>query len=83
MTQEMMQGIQLREPQSIMNLRDLERLSSEIVRLCDSVENHGLVDYQMGVSEEDIMDCEYKFLAAETFSNYRYSAYTMYEPVEP
>jgi hypothetical protein len=54
----MMQGVQLREPQSIMGARDLERLSSELVRLCDSVEKHGLVDYQMGVAEEDIMDCK-------------------------
>jgi hypothetical protein len=53
-----MQGMQLREPQSIMGPRDLERLSSELVRLCDSVEKHGLVDYQMGVAEEDIMDCK-------------------------
>jgi hypothetical protein len=56
----MVQGIQLREPQSIMGPRDLERLSSELVRLCDSVEKHGLVDYQMGVAEEDIMDCEWR-----------------------
>ena len=48
--------MQLREPQSIMSLRDLERLASELVRLCDSVEKHGLVDYQMGVAEEEIMD---------------------------
>lgn len=41
-----------------MGPRDLERLSSELVRLCDSVEKHGLVDYQMGVAEEDIMDCK-------------------------
>ena len=54
-----MQGMQLREPQSIMGPRDLERLSSELVRLCDSVEKHGLVDYEMGVAEEDIMDCKF------------------------
>ncbi len=39
-----------------MSTNDLERLSSELVRLCDSVEKHGLVDYQMGVAEEEIMD---------------------------
>lgn len=58
LTQKMMRGVQLREPQSIMGPRDLERLSSELVRLCDSVEKHGLVDYQMGVAEEEIMERE-------------------------
>lgn len=51
--------MQLRESQSIIGMRDLERMSSELVRLCDSVEKHGLVDYQMGVAEEEIMDCEF------------------------
>lgn len=45
-------------PQSIMHAANLESLSRELVRLCDSVEKHGLVDYQMGVAEEEIMDCE-------------------------
>lgn len=41
-----------------MSQQVLEHLSRELVRLCDSVEKHGLVDYQMGVAEEEIMDCE-------------------------
>lgn len=45
-----------REPQSVMSSQTLERLSTELVRLCDSIERHGLVDYQMGVAEEEIMD---------------------------
>ncbi len=48
----------LREPQSYMSLQTLERLAQELVRLCDSVERHGLVDYQMGVAEEEIMECK-------------------------
>lgn len=47
-----------REPRSVMNQQTLETLSRELVRLCDSVEKHGLVDYQMGVAEDEIMDCE-------------------------
>lgn len=39
----------------------LERLSSELVRLCDSVEKHGLVDYQMGVAEEEIIERTFCF----------------------
>ncbi|SMY21804.1 unnamed protein product [Zymoseptoria tritici ST99CH_1A5] len=57
MAQEMMRTHQtLVEPRSIMSAQVLEHLSRELVRLCDSVENKGLVDYQMGVAEEEIMD---------------------------
>ena len=41
-----------------MHSQNLETLSRELVRLCDSVEKHGLVDNQMGVAEEEIMDCK-------------------------
>ncbi|KAM3422694.1 hypothetical protein BST61_g181 [Cercospora zeina] len=56
LTQEYIRNQGLREPQSIMTAQILEHLSRELVRLCDSVEKHGLVDYQMGVAEEEIMD---------------------------
>jgi hypothetical protein len=60
MTQEMMQTTrQPREPQSLMNTQTLERLGQELVRLCDIVEKHGLVDYQIGVAEEEIIDCTF------------------------
>jgi len=39
-----------------MTSRTLEQLAQELVRLCDSIEKHGLVDYQMGVAEEEILD---------------------------
>lgn len=59
MTQEWIRDNQApREPRSTMNQQTLETLSRELVRLCDSVEKHGLVDYQMGVAEEEIMDRE-------------------------
>lgn len=35
----------------------MEALGRELVRLCDSVQDLGLVDYQMGVAEEEIIDC--------------------------
>ena len=50
---------QLQEPRSIMSFQSLEHLTRELVRLCDGVEKHGLVDYQMGVAEEEIMSREY------------------------
>lgn len=60
MTQEWIRDSQPpREPRSVMNQQTLETLSRELVRLCDSVEKHGLVDYQMGVAEEEIMDREF------------------------
>lgn len=58
MTDELLRNSQ--SPQdslNIMSSHSLEHLSRELVRLCDSVEQHGLVDYQMGVAEEEIMDC--------------------------
>jgi hypothetical protein len=64
MTEELMRTRQqLREPQSIMSAQSLDQLSRELVRLCDSVERHGLVDYQMGVAEEEIMDLLLRCLA--------------------
>ncbi|MCJ1282991.1 hypothetical protein MMC26_002318 [Xylographa opegraphella] len=47
-------------PQSILQIEFLERMGRELVRLCDGMERHGLVDYQMGVWEEEIIiltDC--------------------------
>lgn len=73
LTQEYLQNQGLREPLSIMSVQILEHLSRELVRLCDSVEKHGLVDYQMGVAEEEIMDrkypCETAFLLLVTIAN--------------
>jgi hypothetical protein len=57
LTQEWIQsGQALHESPFIINTQGLEQLARELVRLCDDVEKHGLVDYQMGVAEEDIMD---------------------------
>ena len=52
-------GQALHDSQSIISTQALEQLARELVRLCDDVEKHGLVDYQMGVAEENIMDREY------------------------
>ena len=34
----------------------LETMGNELVSLCDGLEKHGLVDYQMGVSEQEIIE---------------------------
>ncbi|MCJ1354348.1 MAG: hypothetical protein MMC33_004336 [Icmadophila ericetorum] len=42
-------------PQSILQEDFLNRMGRELIRLCDGMERHGLVDYQMGVWEEEII----------------------------
>jgi hypothetical protein len=34
-------------------------MGKDLVRLCDNVERHGLVDYQYGVWEEQIIDSRF------------------------
>ena len=45
-------------PQTLLEKDFLERIRRELVRLCDLMERHGLVDYQMGVWEEEIISSE-------------------------
>lgn len=42
-------------PREILREEMLERMGRELIALCDSMERHGLVDYQMGVWEEEIL----------------------------
>lgn len=44
---------------SILQADFLNRMGRELVHLCDGMERHGLVDYQMGVWEEDIVNSMY------------------------
>lgn len=41
--------------QSLLDKSFLSRMGDELIRLCDGVEQHGLVDYEMGVAEELII----------------------------
>jgi hypothetical protein len=52
-------GQQPLPPQTLLEKDFLERMGRELVRLCDLMERHGLVDYQMGVWEEEIISSEY------------------------
>ena len=45
-------------PQSILDRHTLTRMGDELVRLCDGIEPHGLVDYELGVAEEQIISSE-------------------------
>lgn len=46
---------QLSRTQSLVSKETIEKMGQELIRLCDSIERHGLVDYQYGVWEEQIM----------------------------
>ena len=48
-------------PQTMISQEGLIKMGKELVRLCDSIERHGLVDYQYGVWEEQIIDSESLF----------------------
>lgn len=48
----------IRDSDAIISPGALERLGDEVVKFCDDFEPHGLVDYQMGFWEEEIMDRE-------------------------
>ncbi|KAL8997461.1 MAG: hypothetical protein Q9169_003241 [Polycauliona sp. 2 TL-2023] len=41
--------------QNVLGKDDLERMAESLMQHCDQVERYGLVDYQMGVWEEEIM----------------------------
>ena len=48
-------GQQPQRLQTLISQEGLEKMGRELVRLCDSIERHGLVDYQYGVWEEQIV----------------------------
>ncbi|KAI1138921.1 hypothetical protein F5Y05DRAFT_355347 [Hypoxylon sp. FL0543] len=48
-------GLQLQRGQSLISEERLRKMGEEIVRLCDGIDRHGLVDYQYGVWEENII----------------------------
>ena len=57
-----------RPPQSILSVAALKSMGDELVGLCDGLERHGLVDYQIGVWEEEIISSESDVAPEEAFS---------------
>lgn len=51
----MQSGQQQSRSQRLLSQDTIEKLGNEVVRLCDGLERHGLVDYQYGVWEEQIV----------------------------
>ncbi|KAG9233725.1 hypothetical protein BJ875DRAFT_505217 [Amylocarpus encephaloides] len=48
-------GQHIQRPQNLMTQDFINRMAKDLIRLCDAVEKHGLVDYQYGVAEEQII----------------------------
>ena len=44
--------------QTVLSKTALQHLGDELTRLCDGLEKAGLVDYEMGVWEEEIIHCK-------------------------
>lgn len=62
MTQEMINtGHRPQPPKTLIDYDFLEKMGTQLVKNCDNMEKHGLVDYQMGVWEEEIVASEYSF----------------------
>jgi len=51
-----MQSGQQLQPTALMSVGQMDEMAKELIRLCDNMEKHGLVDYEMGVWEERILD---------------------------
>jgi hypothetical protein len=59
-TQEMIHtGQRPQPPMSLIDYDFLEQMGTQLVKNCDNMEKHGLVDYQMGVWEEEIIASQY------------------------
>jgi hypothetical protein len=48
-------GQRVQHPQSLMTQEFINKMAKDLIRMCDAVEKHGLVDYQYGVAEEQII----------------------------
>ncbi|KKK14184.1 hypothetical protein ARAM_003576 [Aspergillus rambellii] len=54
-TQELLQTGRQSSRTRLLSADAMENLGNELIRLCDQMEQHGLVDYQMGIWEEEIL----------------------------
>ena len=44
-----------RQPPDMLTAKQLQAMVEDLISLCDNIEQHGLVDYDMGVWEEQIL----------------------------
>ena len=55
MTHDLLQLGQSPPNTSLLTSEAMEDLGKALIELCDKMESHGLVDYQMGIWEEEIL----------------------------
>ncbi|KAL5334792.1 hypothetical protein BJX70DRAFT_391162 [Aspergillus crustosus] len=55
MTQELLQTGRHSPRASMLSIDEMDTLGKDLIRICDQVEQHGLVDYEMGFWEEEIL----------------------------
>ncbi|KAL4780552.1 hypothetical protein BJX76DRAFT_364250 [Aspergillus varians] len=55
MTQELLQTGRQSPRTSLLSIEAMDTLGKQLIQLCDQMEQHGLVDYQMGIWEEEIL----------------------------
>jgi hypothetical protein len=48
-------GKPIHYPETLMTQAFINKMAKDLIRMCDAVEKHGLVDYQYGVAEEQII----------------------------
>jgi len=49
------EGQRIQHPQTIVPVEYIDKMVKELIRMCDGIEKFGLVDYQYGVREEEII----------------------------
>lgn len=55
MTQDLLQTGRQAPRTSLLDVEMLDSMGKQLIHFCDQLEQHGLVDYQMGIWEEEIL----------------------------
>ncbi|EAW08686.1 uncharacterized protein ACLA_096190 [Aspergillus clavatus NRRL 1] len=55
MTQDLLQTSRQSPNTTMLTIERMEEMGKDLIQLCDQMEQHGLVDYQMGIWEEEIL----------------------------
>lgn len=48
-------GQRISRPHTLMTRDFINKMANDLIRMCDAIEKHALVDYQYGVEEEQII----------------------------
>jgi hypothetical protein len=55
MTQDLLRTGRQPSRTSLLSIEAMDTLGKQLIQLCDQMEQHGLVDYQLGIWEEEIL----------------------------